>query len=336
MEALSLAELAGAWVSIFLTICVLSFLYDDNPVYKFAEHLFLGVSVGISVTEIYYGSFGPNLAEKLMPGTGVPSLTPWMFAAMGAAALTVSLIDVRRRGEGDDPLGAVRIGLLAIVLAATAAVVGQLALAWFKSATEVPWTGQRALSFFPLILVGMLFMKLSRKHGWLARVPIAFIVAAYAGVKLTGEANANLMTQVAQSMPNLVASWTEYGLWSWAKDGAGVISDVVLVVGLVSCLVYFYFSAPAKGGIAWVSRFGILVLMLSFGASFGYTVMGRISLAIGRAQEMLGMDRPIDEVEQIHPRIASIVSLVIIVMLLAAWRSRGGGAPEPDVNSAAG
>ncbi len=74
-----------------------------------------------------------------------------------------------------------------------------------------------------------------------------------------------------------------------------------------------------------MSRFGILMLMLSFGASFGYTVMGRISLAIGRAQELLGLSRPTAEVEQIHPRIATVVCFVLIVGFLVVWRKRGGG-----------
>ena len=327
MESLPLDTLIGAWISIFLTLCVLSFLYDDNPVYKFAEHLFLGVSVGISITEIWYGVFQPNLADKLMPGAPVPSWTPWMFVVMAVAVLVVTFADVRRKpGEaGEDGL---RTGLVILVGLAVVAVVGQLLWSWVQSATSEPWSLQRSLSFFPLVLVGMLFMKLSRKHSWLARVPIAFIVAAYAGVKLTGEANANLMTQVAQTMPNIAESWSEHGLWNWEKDGAGVISDVFLVVGLASCLIYFYFSAPAKGGLRWVSRFGILVLMLSFGASFGYTVMGRISLAIGRAQEMLGLDRPAVEGAQIHPRVASIVSLAIIVVLLIVWRRRTAGTPD--------
>ncbi len=30
--------------SAFLTLAVMSFLYKDNPFYKFAEHLFVGVS----------------------------------------------------------------------------------------------------------------------------------------------------------------------------------------------------------------------------------------------------------------------------------------------------
>jgi hypothetical protein len=311
MAELTTVDLVGAWISIFLTLCILSFLYEDNPVYKLAEHLFLGVSIGISITEIYYGVFKPNLLLKL--------------------------------GNG------------------------------------------RLLSLVPLVLLAMLFFKVSRKWSWVARTPIAFIVAAYAGVKLTGEANANLMTQVAQTMPDLSASWAAHGLWDWQADGAGVLSDVILVVGLVACLVHFYFSrVPAtvtrygaraavfagvgttffatagvlvagKGGPfgalimgallgvcaampflafsayrPWVTRFGVLMLMLSFGASFGYTVMGRISLAIGRAQELLGLNRPMEQVQQIHPRVASLVSLAIIVAFLVVWRARGGGPKEPE------
>jgi len=36
-----------------------------------------------------------------------------------------------------------------------------------------------------------------------------------------------------------------------------------------------------------VSRFGIYVLMVSFGAAFGYTVMARISLLTGRFEFLL-------------------------------------------------
>ena len=47
-----------------------------------------------------------------------------------------------------------------------------------------------SLSVVPLVLTVLLFMKFHRKYSWLARIPVAFIVAAYAGVKLTGEARA--------------------------------------------------------------------------------------------------------------------------------------------------
>jgi hypothetical protein len=36
-------EWTSLWVSALLTLMIFSFLYKDNPFYKFAEHLFVGV-----------------------------------------------------------------------------------------------------------------------------------------------------------------------------------------------------------------------------------------------------------------------------------------------------
>ena len=44
-----MAELIGIWVAALLTLCIFSFLYRDNPFYRFAEHLFVGVSVGYGI-----------------------------------------------------------------------------------------------------------------------------------------------------------------------------------------------------------------------------------------------------------------------------------------------
>ncbi len=244
------ADIVGAWISIALTLCILSFLYADNPAYKVAEHLFLGVSIAISVTEIAFSVLRENLFDKLAAGE------------------------------------------------------------WIK--------------LVPLAMFVFLFLKLFRRTAWLARIPIAFIVAAFAGVKLTGEANANLMTQVAQSMPDFRALWAEHGLFDPAADGAGVLSGLVLVTGLCACLLHFYFSARPNRLLGGISRYGVLVLMLSFGASFGYTVMGRISLAIGRAQELLGLDRPAAEVAVIRPRLATAVLAALLAGFLVAWRRRSG------------
>ena len=46
-------------------------------------------------------------------------------------------------------------------------------------------------------------------------------------------------------------------------------------------------TSATKGVAGGVSRVGIWFLMVSFGASFGYTVMGRISLLIGRIEFLM-------------------------------------------------
>jgi hypothetical protein len=65
-------------------------------------------------------------------------------------------------------------------------------------------------------------------------------------------------------------------------DAATDVNSFILTVGVVATLVYFFFSAEHRGAIGVVARAGIWFLMISFGASYGATVMGRISLLIGR------------------------------------------------------
>ena len=55
-----------------------------------------------------------------------------------------------------------------------------------------------------------------------------------------------------------------------------------MLVGVLATLTYFFFSREHKGVLKWSSKTGIIYVMVGFGASFGFTVMARISLAIGR------------------------------------------------------
>jgi len=338
---MDLLAIAGTWLSIFLTLAILSFLYDDNPIYKFAEHLFMGLGIGIGTIEVYYGVFEPKLLLPL-------------------------------------------------------------------------YEDHRLLSLCPLLLLVLLFTKLTRNHQHWARLPIAFIVAAFAGVKLTGEANGRLLAQVKATMPDLRevwaanldkgrqmlvegvpqafegSSWSNHygdvvtrervlptcndkelfnwaagtrfeglwdasvsdtwvqGLWCWSNGGAGIISSVILVLGLCACLLHFYFSTPHNKPMRVVSRIGILTLMLSFGASFGFTVMGRISLAIGRAEALLGLDKadslvPIPflkdslgdalQMQRMTAiRITTIITLIAVILVIR-WLKLRADKPDPDTTT---
>jgi len=59
------------------------------------------------------------------------------------------------------------------------------------------------------------------------------------------------------------------------------------LISIYSFLIYFFFSVEHKGPVGVISRIGIWFLMVSFGASFGYTVMGRMSLLIGRVMFLM-------------------------------------------------
>jgi hypothetical protein len=66
------------------------------------------------------------------------------------------------------------------------------------------------------------------------------------------------------------------------RTGPYGMNHLLIIVGVISTLAYFFFSKPHRGALGVTARVGIWFLMLAFGASFGYTVMARISLLIGR------------------------------------------------------
>ena len=72
---------------------------------------------------------------------------------------------------------------------------------------------------------------------------------------------------------------------SWSWEGLNLF---IILVGVVTVLIYFFFSVEHTGAVGAASKVGIWFLMISFGASFGYTIMARLSLLIGRVQFLLG------------------------------------------------
>ena len=56
---------------------------------------------------------------------------------------------------------------------------------------------------------------------------------------------------------------------------------------MITTLSYFFFSREQKGLLRVSANIGVWFIMIGFGASFGNTVMGRISLLIGRVQFLL-------------------------------------------------
>lgn len=254
--------LIGYWIAAFLTICILSFLYKDNPFYKFAEHLFVGVSAGYGVVLQLY--------DTIIPKLFTPLASPLADAGPISEVVTAEL----EQGWG-----------------LTKALSGA-----FYSAKDIG--GWWFVYAGALVLSLMMFSKFSRTYSWMARWPLAFVVGTFAGLQVIASTSGDLVLQVQANMLPLVA---ESGLW-WDS-----VNNILMIVGLICALLYFFFSRPHTGALGVASRIGIYFMMVSFGASFGYTVMGRISLAIGRAQELI-------EPGDAHPGAPwpAIVSLMVV------------------------
>jgi hypothetical protein len=68
---------------------------------------------------------------------------------------------------------------------------------------------------------------------------------------------------------------------------ASNLNAIVILIGVSSVLFYFFFSIEHHGPGRVVARTGIVFLMIAFGAAFGYTVMARMSLLIGRLTDLI-------------------------------------------------
>ena len=213
----------AVWIAAALTLFVFSFLYKDNPLYKFAEHLFVGVSGGYYIILNFWTVIYPNLIlplGKAFRGTGVNPAHSGMFAAE----------------VGD----------------------------------------YRGFLIFTGILGLLLFTRLMGKISWLSRWPLAVIIGVYAGIKTTGFAQGDFVAQVQASLQPILMPTI-----------GGTLSAIVFTVGLITSLLFFFFSREHKGALGVASKLGIYFLMVGFGAGYGYTVMSRISLLIGRFQFLL-------------------------------------------------
>ncbi len=192
------AEQIGVTLAGILTLAIFSFLYKDNPIYKIAEHLFVGLAAGYYLAIEFHQVFRPNLWDPLIHD-------------------------------------------------------------------------QRWINLIPLGLVLLLFTRLIDRIAWLSRWSMGLLIGAFSGLAVIGFAQGDLLPQIHG---NLVPLWTG-GI-------GGSINNWILVVGLVASLFYFFFSLEHSGAPGVVAKIGIYFLMISFGASYGFTVMARISLLIGR------------------------------------------------------
>ncbi|MCK5125087.1 MAG: hypothetical protein KAR42_02420 [candidate division Zixibacteria bacterium] len=130
-----------------------------------------------------------------------------------------------------------------------------------------------------LILGILMLARLSNKVGWIARWPLAFVVGATAGLYMMMFFVSNAMVQVQSTiMP----------LWETGDGWFTVFNNIVIIIGVTCGLVYFFFSKKHEGAFGVAAKIGIWFLMVTFGASFGYTVMSRMSLMLGRLDFLFG------------------------------------------------
>ncbi|KQC05996.1 MAG: hypothetical protein APR54_07840 [Candidatus Cloacimonas sp. SDB] len=190
-------EAISNFVAAILTLFIFSFLYKDNPFYKFAEALFIGVSMGYAIPLVYENAF--------MPFVYTPIFVEHKF-----------------------------------------------------------------IIIIPALMGSLYIFRFTKNLSWLSRYPIVFGMAIV-GMGVPMSIHSSVLVQMRSAMLPM--------------DN---INTIIIFIGTVTILLYFFFSKAHRGFYGKVTNVGVWFLMVGFGASFGYTVMARISLLIGRIQFLVG------------------------------------------------
>lgn len=223
IAAIHLSGDVQVWIGALLTLMVFSFLWRDNPFYKFAEHVFVGVSAAYWMVMGFWTTLWPALVLKLFPAAG-------------------------RWSSPDAPVGA--------------------------------WD---PVALIPAALGLLMLARLWPRLSWLGKWPTAFALGTTAGYSLVRYLRSDFLYQIEATIGTGLAP-TAAGRWLWQES----LAQLLVLAGTVSGLVYFVNTREQRGAYGRVARWGLLVLMVTFGASFGSAVMGRVALLVGRFQELLG------------------------------------------------
>jgi hypothetical protein len=314
-ETLATIDLVGYWLGIFLTFCILSFLYKDNPFYKFAEHLFIGVSIGYLVIQQYYDVLRPKVVEEIADADRWYwnlALIPLLLVAL----MFVKLISRRLSWTGRYPIAfvvALYAGLQ--VNGAAQADLGQQIVRSMADPDvdklNINTAEAKEMVGLPGFTPAVAQAVVDRR----AQQPFASLDELAELSTLSAAERA----EIEEMRGPLVGLDAKAATEDQDNDWFGMFSNLLLLFGMLAALIYFYFSVEQKGAVGRVARFGVWVLMVGFGASFGLTVMGRLALAIGRIQYLQGDAVPREMQGQVQGPLVSLISIAVIVVGIVGW-----------------
>ena len=201
-------EVIGLWAGAICVLAIFSILYRENPVFRFFEHLYIGLGAGV----LLYITWTETLLPK------------W----------------------------------------------------WMRMVSERDWRWILAL------VAGSLFYFIySRRLLWLARLIMGFFFGWGAATVFKGF--------FPLFAPQIASSFKSLRPTPELSFADTILNHWVFVIALLCVLSYFFFSVEHQRSrlLARSSSLGRWLLMISFGAIFGNTIMGRLSLLIGRLKFLL-------------------------------------------------
>lgn len=137
------------------------------------------------------------------------------------------------------------------------------------------------LYILPMLFGLLYYFIYSKRHGWLARLVIGFSLGVSGGAAFKGFFNEMMPQLIGSFKPLLVFSATGF-------DWGASLSNLIFVLTLLCVMYYFVFTIKSESRVLGrAASAGRWLMMVSFGAFFGSTVMARMALLVERLQFLL-------------------------------------------------
>ncbi len=145
-------------------------------------------------------------------------------------------------------------------------------------------SGPMLIGFALAAILGILwYLRFAKSYFYLYRWPLAVVVGTGLGLTLRTVVFTQFTTQIlAQAKLNLYLP----------SDPLTWFNNILMFIMVPSVLLYFWFTGVGvRQGTTMkiIDQLARYIMMVGFGASFGYTILTRYALLIGRAQYLLGI-----------------------------------------------
>ena len=156
---------------------------------------------------------------------------------------------------------------------------------------EPLWDQGKSYYIFALPLGLCFYFIYSKKNSWIARLIIGFFLGVGAGQTFqgfVGDTWPQIVTTFRPVIPHDTIAKTATHPAIKAVNLPDALNNLVFLVVLLCVMSYFFFSFEQKNPmIKGSAKLGRWLMMFSFGAIFGSTIMARLALLIDRMDSLM-------------------------------------------------
>jgi len=144
-------------------------------------------------------------------------------------------------------------------------------LAWIKFYDGITTGDIEGLAYIiPIILGILLYFQFSSKYRFISRLSIAMMLGVGIALSIRGLLFVNVVGQIKGAMMPLTS-----------------IKNIAYLIGVICVLLYFVYEERASRIAGPLPKVGRYILMLTMGAYFANSIMGRVSIVIGTLNNLL-------------------------------------------------